>query len=119
MKIALFATCLLAFTSPAYGDGSGPIPSRYIGHWSGSVDSCESERDDLTLVIGSDKFSYWESQGIVKAAVVGRGGELAVILEMNGEGETWLSAAVLKISPDGKRLIDSDKELVRYRCSQL
>ncbi len=117
MKSAIFI-CLLLLSSSALGAEGKSIPSRYLGHWSGNADSCSSETDDLKLEIDNEKVTYWESQGTVKAAVVGRRGELAVILEMKGEGETWLSTAILEISSDGKRLTDSSNELVRYKCPQ-
>jgi hypothetical protein len=51
-----------------------------------------------------------------------RGDEIALIVELSGEGETWLATAKFKLSPDGRMLTDHTsipgKEIVRYRCSE-
>jgi hypothetical protein len=97
------------------------VPDRFVGQWAGSLDDCGSDTDDLALRITPNHVSYWESGGPVKAVVVRGDHEIALILELTGEGETWLSAVTFKLSPDGLRLVDTSsvpgQEVVRYRCT--
>lgn len=121
MRIAIFlATLLLTFSAIAASDVAG-VPDRFVGRWAGSVDSCGSDADDLTLRIAPHHITYWESDGPIKAAVVRGDSEIALISELSGEGETWLSTVQFKLSRDGSQLIDDTtvpgKRLVRYKCS--
>ncbi len=71
------------------------------------------------LKIEADRITYWESDGPIKAVVVRGKYEIALIAELSGEGETRLSTAHFKLSPEKNMLIDmSDPEIefIRYRC---
>lgn len=106
---------VLAVTSGA------TVPDRFVGYWAGSPESCGSDTDDLVLRIAPRHISYWDSEGPIKAVVVHGDVEIALISELSGEGETWLSTAKFKLSKDGRTLIDSatlpGHEVVRYKCS--
>lgn len=120
MKTAFFvAALLLPFPVPA-DDGGVAVPDRFVGHWAGSPESCESYADDLILRISPDHIRYWESEGPIKAAVVRGETEIALISELSGEGETWMSTAKFTLSRDGHKLIDDTtvpgQALIRYRC---
>ena len=103
---------------PLHGDAV--VPERFVGTWAGAPASCGSDTDDLALRLTSRHLTYWESDGPIRAVVV-RGDEIALIAELSGEGETWLSTAKFELSPDGRTLKDNisipGKEVVRYRCS--
>lgn len=102
------------------GSATGSMPERLIGLWASSPEACGTETDDLILRIAPQRITYWESDGPVLAAVVRAERELALIVELSGEGETWLSTAHFRLSPDGRRLIDETsvpgQQRVRYRC---
>lgn len=120
MKTGLvIAALLLPLPVPA-GSAKAIVPDRFVGHWAGNPESCGSDADDLVLRIASNHISYWESEGPIKAAVVHGDAEIALISELSGEGETWLSTAKFKLSKDGRRLIDDStvpgQEIVRYKC---
>ena len=121
MKTAFFMATLLLPLQVLAGDGVATVPDRFVGHWAGNPDSCGSDADDLILRIAPHHISYWESEGPIKAAVVRGDTEIALISELSGEGETWLSTAKFKLSQDGRQLIDDTtvpgQELVRYKCS--
>lgn len=95
------------------------VPAQFLGNW-GSSPGCVADPDDLSLRIGRNQITYYESSGPLKAIVVRGRNEIALIAELSGEGETWLATARFKVSPDGGRLIDSTtvpgRETVRYRC---
>jgi hypothetical protein len=121
MKAALFLATLLLPLSALAGSGIATVPDRFIGQWAGSPDSCGSDSDDMILRIGPDHIGYWESEGTIKAVVVRGDNEIALISEMSGEGETWLSTAKFTLSQDGRQLIDNTsvpgREFMRYKCS--
>ncbi|WP_150132038.1 hypothetical protein [Dokdonella koreensis] len=122
MKTSLFIATLLLPLSPLAGSGIATVPDRFIGQWAGSPDSCGSNADDMILRIAPGHIAYWESEGPIKAVVIHGEIEIALIAELSGEGETWLSTANFTLSQDGRQLIDNTsvpgKELVRYKCSR-
>jgi hypothetical protein len=117
---AIVLALALAAQAPASSDSDVTVPARFVGDWAGGPASCGSEADDLVLRLTSHHISYWESAGPIRPAVV-RGDEIALVAELSGEGETWLSTIKFELSPDGRMLIDRvsvpGKEVVRYRCS--
>lgn len=123
MKTRIFLSVSLSLLPLAAcaGDGTSAVPDRFLGHWAGSPESCASEADDLILRIAPRHITHWESEGPIKAVVVRGHSEMALICELSGEGETWLSTVKFTLSPDGRRLIDNTTvpggELVRYRCA--
>lgn len=121
MKTALVLATLLPPLSAIAGSDMATVPDRFVGQWAGSPDSCGSDTDDLTLRIAPHHITYWESDGPIKAVVVRRDAEIALISELSGEGETWLSTARFTLSRGGNQLIDNTTvpgtELVRYKCS--
>jgi hypothetical protein len=121
MKTAPFIATLLLPLSALAGSDMATVPSRFVGQWAGSPDSCGSDADDLTLRIAPRHITYWESDGPIKAVVVRADTEIALIFELSGEGETWLSTAQFTLSRDGSQLVDNTTvpgtELVRYKCS--
>ncbi len=120
MQAIVLAIALLA---PAVVPSSGDVvvPERLVGTWASSPVSCGSDADDLALRITSHHVFHWESDGPIRAVVV-RGNEIALISELSGESEIWLSTAKFELSADGHILTDSTtipgKEIVRYRCSE-
>jgi len=121
MKTVVFIATLLLPLSAVAGSNVSIVPDRFVGRWAGSPDSCGSDADDLTLRIAPHHITYWESDGPIKAVVARGDSEIALIAELSGEGETWLSTAKFTLSRDGSQLIDNTtvpgKELVRYKCS--
>ena len=118
MQAIVLALALAMSLSP---QGGASVPARFVGNWAGDPASCGSGADDLVLRVSPHRISFWESAGPIRAAVV-RGDEIALIAELSGEGETWLSAMKFEISPDGRMLTDTvsipGKEVVRYRCPE-
>ena len=118
--IIIIATLLLPLSALA-GSSIATVPDRFTGLWAGSPDACGSDADDMILRIAPDRIAYWESDGPIKAIVVRGDKEIALISELSGEGETWLSTAKFTLSQDGRRLIDNTsvpgQQFVRYKCS--
>lgn len=112
------AAVVLALAPAAAGAGTPTIPKAFLGEWNADVSQCGKGTDESFLYIEPHRVSYWESSGPVRAAVA-RGRELALILELSGEGEAWLSATQFELSPDGNELVwetTSGDKFVRFRC---
>lgn len=120
MRSTLFAAALLLPVVALATEHVPTIPDRFVGSWAGSPASCGSDADDLVLRLDHHHISYWESEGPVRSVVVRGGNEVALISELSGEGETWLSTAKFELSSDGAILTDSTtipgQDIVRYRC---
>ena len=116
LKIALAVTFSLLV--PMRGWAAPPIPRAFVGEWSKDPAKCGESGDESYLRIEAHRFQFWESSGPVRAAVT-RGRELAVILELSGEGETWLDARNFVVSAHGSRLVSTTggERFERFRCS--
>lgn len=122
MKFALMLLGFLA-SDVVYAAKDFPrVPDQFVGTWAGSPDACGTNADDMTIKISARLITYWESEGVVRAAVVRGNHEIAIISEMSGEGQSWLSSVIFKLSKDGKKLIDSTtvpgEEFIRYKCRE-
>lgn len=94
------------------------VPARFQGDWAGSVAGCKTTTDELRLSIGPSTIRYYESSGTIKAVVTQGEHEVALISELEGEGETWLDVSHFQLSDDGQTLVDetTDAEVARHRC---
>lgn len=115
------ALAVIVASAPVGATSDPPrVPDQYIGQWAGRPDSCGSDADDLTLRISKDRIAYWESEGPILASVSRGARDLALIIELSGEGETWLATAKFELSTDGQQLVDSTtipgESVVRHRC---
>ena len=116
--VKLLSTFALVLASASSAAHDSVIPDRFLGEWNADLSQCGKGTEDSFLLIEPRRVSYWESSGPVRAVVV-RGQELALILELSGEGETWLSATQFELPQDGKQLAwehASGEPFVRFRC---
>jgi hypothetical protein len=120
MGLATALAALLTSASVGASADAPRVPDQYVGQWAGSPESCGSDADDLTLRLSNDRIAYWESEGPILASVSRGTRDLALIVELSGEGETWLATAKFELSADGQQLIDSTtipgESVVRHRC---
>ena len=117
---SLWISALLAFGgSIAAAEPADSMPAQFVGEWNSVVADCGTGNNDSVLEIKPKHISYWESDGPIKAIVVHGRYEVALIAELSGEGQTWLTTAQFKLSPGEDKLIATDipgREFVRYRC---
>jgi hypothetical protein len=96
------------------------IPAQFLGAWASSAAKCSSpDTDDLRMRITPDSMSFWESDGRVLSVATEGELELAVLVELSGEGERWLEALQFRLSPDRKTLTNVTGRrtvAVRVRC---
>lgn len=113
-------TLLLAIvvSSGAFAQTYANVPREFQGEWNLRTADCGSALNDSVLKLQSQKISYYETSGPIRA-VLARGRELALLAELSGEGQTFVHAAQFRLSQDGRTLIDelSTPQLRRYRCS--
>ena len=95
------------------------VPTQFLGGWNSVLAHCGTSQNDSSLRIESDHIYFWESDGPILAVVVQGQHELAIIVELSGEGQTWLSTAQFKLSPAKDKLIYASipgEDFVRHRC---
>ena len=119
MRISyIFLITALALSTTISAANDPTIPKSFLGEWNADISQCGKGTDESFLLLEPHRVSFWESTGPVIAAFL-RGNELALILELSGEGEVWLSATKFELSLDGSTLTSETipgEEFVRYRC---
>lgn len=95
------------------------VPARFQGYWS---QNCDIDYAESRLLIEADRIHFYESGGAIRAAVV-RGEEIALIVDMAGEGEEWLGIMKFQLENNGQAIVDTsddyqdEKErFVRSKC---
>jgi len=96
------------------------IPEQFQGQWSSDLKYCNKDHE-YNLKIFKDYLMFWESIGSALSIVTKENNELALILELSGEGEEWLSFKHYKINNDNNQLTDitdpyAKNKLIRYKC---
>ena len=96
------------------------IPPPFQGYWR---DNCQAAVSQNQLRIEAREIAFFESGGDVRAVVV-RGDDIALIVDMYGEGEEWLATQTFKLMDNGQTLVDTGniyaedgKPMVRKRCA--
>ena len=94
------------------------VPTRFQGEWNAHIEHCGSGQDESRLGIAAREIRFYESTGPVRAVVIQGRSDLAVIIELSGEGETQLFFKHFRLSADRKQLVDvtGESKFVRYRC---
>ncbi|MGB3805843.1 MAG: hypothetical protein WA936_01450 [Erythrobacter sp.] len=101
-------------------DAAGGIPRRFQGVWDYAQGICDPA-SDLRVEIEDDRITFYESLGEVDEVTVRSPSEVAVELDMEGEGESWENTLLLTLSDDGETLTPrnadgSDNPMPRTRC---
>ncbi len=117
MRLVLLT--LLAACSATAADRQAAIPARFQGEWNTELEHCGTGLNDSRLRISANRIRFYESGGPVVAVVTQGEFDVALISELSGEGETWLSYNYFRLSADHTYLTDvsnSNSNFVRYRC---
>ena len=118
MRFVLAALLLLP-ASVAAADLVPVVPSQFVGEWNVRLTDCGTGDNDSALRIRKSQIEYYESDGPIKAIVSHGRYEIALILELSGEGQTWIATEHFKLSPGGDKLTSVNQPgdgFVRYRC---
>ena len=118
MRFVIAALALLPATVAA-ADLVPAVPSQFVGEWNARVADCRTGENDSALRIKKNQIEYYESDGPIKAVVSHGHYEIALILELSGEGQTWITTEHFKLSPGENKLTSINHPgdgFVRYRC---
>ena len=118
MRFVLAALFLLPATAAA-ADLVPAVPRQFVGEWNARLIDCGTGDNDSTLRIRTNQIAYYESDGPIVATVSHGRYEIAMILELSGEGQTWIATEHFKLSPSGDTLTSVNQPgdgFVRYRC---
>ncbi len=94
------------------------VPPRFQGEWNSNLEHCGTGLNDSRLRISANRIRFYESGGPAKAVVTQGEFDLALISELSGEGQTWLSYNLFRLSADHTYMTDvtGESKFVRYRC---
>jgi|SRR5690606_35620965 len=116
-SVVIFLALLPATVAAA--DVVPSVPSQFIGEWNARIADCGTGDNDSALRIRKSQIEYYESDGPIKAVVSHGRYEIALILELSGEGQTWIATEHFKLSPGEDTLTSINQPgdgFVRYRC---
>lgn len=95
------------------------IPAAFQGEWNERVEDCGTGNNDSRLRISSREVRFYESGGRVRGAFLHGPYELIIVLDMSGEGQTWMASHHFILASDGSYLSaksDDGSLFTRYRC---
>lgn len=67
------------------------IPAAFQGEWNERVEDCGTGNNDSRLRISASEVRFYESGGRVRGAFLHGPYELIIVLDMSGEGQTWMA----------------------------
>ena len=100
------------------------IPVRFQGEFNAAPRYCGTGLSDMRLRISATKIRFYESEGTVKSILTQPNGEITVMAEYSGEGETWTDMDQFALSRDGRQLTvrnpsseqTAQQSTIRIRC---
>ena len=97
------------------------IPAEFHGEWNETLVDCGTANNDSRLTITATEMQFYESGGVVRGAFMHGPYEILIVLNMSGEGSSWMSSFQYTLASDGSYLSarsDDGSLFVRYRCPQ-
>ena len=92
------------------------VPEQFRGTWAADAAACSTPGHESRLAIGATDVEFHESAGPITAVASG-GNQLAVTVQLSGEGDTWSDTYGFELSDDGQALFATDGGLARQRCN--
>lgn len=114
-SVIIFAALIFTVFSVKAAETHKTVPKIFQGKWASNQKYCGTDNEG-NLEILKNHISFYESSGPTLAIVAKQKNELALIIELTGEGEEWLSFAHFKISDKNNKLTDKKHNFIRYRC---
>ncbi|MGQ9425257.1 hypothetical protein ACXYTJ_06035 [Gilvimarinus sp. F26214L] len=122
MKINTMQTVLLFAVVPGLNGAAlaRDVPPQFQGEWNRTIADCGTGRNASRLRIGSNWIAFYESRGVIEVFATQGDEELALIAQLEGEGERWSSFRHFRLSEQGEQLTDITygADFVRYRCPE-
>ena len=111
----IFTVFIFSMFSANAAETHKSIPKIFQGKWISNIKDCGTDHE-TNLEISKNHISFYESSGPILSIVTKQKNELALIIELSGEGEEWLSFVHFKISENNNKLTDMKHKFTRYRC---
>lgn len=93
------------------------IPDSWVGEWNARLEDCGTGNNDSRLRIERERVLFYENGGMVRGAFLRGPFEIVIVLDMSGEGQTWIDSHHFVMSASGNYIRTAgDEPLVRYRC---
>ena len=95
------------------------VPAAFRGEWNERLEDCGTGNNDSRLEIGARDVQFYESGGQVRGAFLNGTYEIIIVLNMSGEGQTWLASHQFTLASDGSHLSSRSADgslFTRYRC---
>ena len=111
---------LLAEASIAAAEIHDAVPRQFQGLWAASAAQCSAPSTESKLVISEKRIEFYESHGPILTVVSDGEFELALTLELSGEGQTWPETRQFRLSEDRQTLTDVTGRrqlMTRVRCN--
>lgn len=83
------------------------------------LEDCGTGNNDSRLQIGAHEVRFYESGGRVRGAFLSGPYEIIIVLDMSGEGHTWMASHQFTLASDGSHLSSRSEDgslFTRYRC---
>jgi hypothetical protein len=121
VRIAIIAfAALLASSGHAQADGI-TVPERWRGLYAEDLGDCEARENFTTMDLIADRVTFYEHGGFIRATFDRGPFEILMVVDMAGEGQTWLSTLHFTASPDFSYIqaaggSEDEAKLTLYRC---
>ncbi len=119
LVFSLAASVASASAVPTPPDVQFTMPAEFQGEWNANPQHCGTGFNDSRLRIAATTLRFYESGGPVKAVVRRGSFEVIVVVELSGEGQSWLASHRFVLSSDGSYINspgDDRSNFIRYRC---
>jgi hypothetical protein len=114
---------LLACSVASAAETRATIPKQFVGFWGSNLKSCQdADGEGRAIHIEPQRIRFYESTGKVLAVATKGELELALILELRGEGGTWIESLQYRLSADKSKMTDvtgRQNRMVLVRCDKL
>jgi len=116
----IVTTLAFSFFTIEAAESHKSIPTIFQGKWTSSLKDCGTDHE-TNLEIFKNHISFFESDGPVISIVTKQKNELALIIELTGEGDEWLDFVHFKINNKNNQLTDitdayNKNKLIWHRC---
>ena len=121
MRRSMRAAGLIGLLSGGFAHAQTPdersVPDSWVGEWNQNLGDCGTGNNDSRLRIEANRVLFYESGGLVRGAFLHGPFEIIIVLDMSGEGQTWIDSHHFVMSASGHYIRTTGEEpMVRYRC---
>ena len=122
-SISRASTALLLFLATTVATSAEvrrKVPERFTGDWCSTIQSDPEETRESDITIGESEIVYYTASGKILAVAAVKD-QLALIVELNIDGDIRVATHLYDISPDGKQIVEGLEDgtlRTRKRCKR-